>query len=168
MIPHEGVRGGLHSAAGLGRIDPQCVEVLINGRDNQIQATTGRYSGGIEIMSEIPRENPFDIEALMGQCGGKKEIAGMVLAEFVNQTPKDIAEIEGALASGDLVLASKGAHRLKGTAGVIGAKQFHALCAELELACRNDDAAAAPGFFARLKEVAGSCIAYVPVLLTRL
>lgn len=113
-------------------------------------------------------DNYFDIGKLMTQCGGKKEIAMMILDEFANQTPKDLAEIEAALAAGDLIQASKGAHRLKGAVGVLGADALFALCAELEMACRNNEAAKAPELFGSMKDLAEKCLAYLPTLAASL
>ncbi|MGL4943082.1 MAG: Hpt domain-containing protein [Thermoguttaceae bacterium] len=104
----------------------------------------------------------FDIATLLSQCGGKKEIAGMVLDEFVTQTPADVAAIAKSLADADASAVSKAAHRLKGTAGVIGAHTFHQLCFDVELAGKNGDLAAAATAFVLLEAEAKKCLDFVP------
>ena len=105
---------------------------------------------------------PFTMTTVLEQCGGNKMIAGAVLEEFLNQVPTDIGEMESSLASGDLLTASKAAHRLKGTAGVLGAVRLHPLCAEMELAGKGGDAAKAAAIFAELKVEAQKCVDAVP------
>ena len=99
---------------------------------------------------------------VLEQCGGNKMIAGAVLEEFLNQVPADIGEMESGLVSGDLLTTSKAAHRLKGTAGVLGAVRLHPLCAELELAAKGGDTAKAAALFTELKAEAQRCVDAVP------
>lgn len=113
-------------------------------------------------------EKLFDIEAFLGQCAGKKEIAVMILEEFVKQAPIDLTELETALSGPDLVEASRVAHRMKGTAGVLGTATYHQLCAEMEMACRNENSALAQELLPKVKESAQACVDYVPTLLTEL
>lgn len=112
--------------------------------------------------------NLFDIDAMMSQCAGKKEIAEAILDEFLSQTPKDLDELATTFGVGDLVALSKVAHRLKGTAGVLGAKEFHTHCMVLETACRNNEAAAVPGAYIAVLESAKACMDYVPTLRAEL
>ena len=111
---------------------------------------------------------PFKIETLLEQCGGNKEIGGIVLDEFLVQIDADIKEIESCLASGDLVQAGKVGHRLKGTAGVLGAAKLHALCFALETAGKEGDAETAAKTSPDLKAEADRCVAAVPEARNRL
>lgn len=104
----------------------------------------------------------MDAATLLMQCGGKKEIAGMVLDEFVTQTPDDVSAIVKAIEAGDTTAASKAAHRLKGTAGVIGAHELHKLCFDVELAGKNGDLAAAQAAFVPLEAEVKKCLDFVP------
>lgn len=105
---------------------------------------------------------PFSLDTVLEQCGGKAEIAGMVLDEFLNQVPTDLGEMEKCLASNDLVMAGKAAHRLKGTAGVLGAVKLHPLCASMEMAGKEERAEDAAKIFEELKEEAQKCVEAVP------
>lgn len=107
---------------------------------------------------------PINLDTVLEQCGGKAEIAGMVLDEFLNQVPTDIGEMEQCLASGDLITAGKAAHRLKGTAGVLGAAKLHPLCASMELAGKEQRADDAAKFLVELKAEAERCVAAVPTV----
>lgn len=99
----------------------------------------------------------------MEQCGGSKTVVDMVLDEFLTQVPNDTAEMEACMASGDLATASKAAHRLKGTAGTIGAEKLHPLCAAMELACKEGKAQEANSIYAELKKEAQLCVDAVPI-----
>jgi len=105
---------------------------------------------------------PFTMAMILEQCGGSSSTAVMVLEEFLNQVPTDVGAMETCLASGDLLTASKAAHRLKGTAGVLGAVRLHPLCAEMELTCKSGDAAKAVETFDQLKAEAQACVDAVP------
>ncbi len=105
---------------------------------------------------------PFTMATVLEQCGGSKSTAVMVLEEFLNQVPTDLGEMESGLAKEDLLASSKAAHRLKGTAGVLGAVRLHPLCADMELTCKAGDAAKAATIFADLKAEAEKCVNAVP------
>ena len=103
-------------------------------------------------------------DVLLAQVGGSAETAGLVLEEFVNQTPLDIQNIENLLGAGDLVAAGKVAHSLKGVSGVFGANQLRQFAADLEMACRGSEADKANELFAQLKPEAKRCLDFVPEL----
>ncbi len=105
---------------------------------------------------------PFSLDFLKEQCGGSKAVVDMVLDEFLSQVPNDTAEMESGLASGDLMSASKAAHRLKGTAGTIGAEKLHPLCASMEQACKTGNAVEAAAVYPQLKAEAQLCVDAVP------
>lgn len=111
---------------------------------------------------------PFSLETVLEQCGGKSEIAGMVLDEFLNQVPNDLSEMESSMSAGDWLTAGKAAHRLKGTAGVLGAAKLHPLCASMEMACKEGRTDEVPGIYAELKSEAQKCVEAVPAAKTAL
>jgi HPt (histidine-containing phosphotransfer) domain-containing protein len=118
--------------------------------------------------TRMSEEFPFKIETLLEQCGGSKEVGGIVLDEFLVQVETDTKEMETCLANGDLVQAGKVGHRLKGTAGVLGAAKLHSLCFALEMAGRDGNAAAAAAASPDLKAEADRCAAAVPEARSRL
>jgi len=105
---------------------------------------------------------PFKIETLLEQSGGSKEVGNIVLDEFLVQVDADTKEMETCLASGDLTQVGKVGHRLKGTAGVLGASKLHSLCFALEIAGRDGDAETAKNVYHDLKAEADHCVAAVP------
>ena len=116
----------------------------------------------------MSEEFPFKIETLLEQCGGSKEIGGVILDEFLVQVEADTKEMEACLASGDITQAGKVGHRLKGTAGVLGAAKLHTLCFALEAAGKEGNAEAAAQAYPELKAEADHCVAAVPEARTRL
>jgi HPt (histidine-containing phosphotransfer) domain-containing protein len=115
--------------------------------------------GDLKLMSS---ELPFSMETLMEQCGGMATVVESVLDAFLEQVPTDTNEMETGLANGDLLTVSKAAHRLKGTAGVLGASKLHPLCAALELAGKQGNANEAAKIYSELKSEAQRCVAAVP------
>ena len=111
---------------------------------------------------------PFKLETLLEQCGGNAEIAKIILDEFLGQVATDTEELDTSLAGGDLEQAGKAGHRLKGSAGVLGAEKLHSLCAALENATKNGSAEDAAKTYAELKAEADCCVAAVPEAKTQL
>ena len=113
-------------------------------------------------------EFPFNIETLLEQCGGSKEVGGIVLDAFLEQIEADIREMETSLADGDLMQAGKVGHRLKGTAGVLGASKLHSICVALETAGKEGNVEAANTAYLKLKAETDRCVAAVPEARNRL
>jgi HPt (histidine-containing phosphotransfer) domain-containing protein len=105
---------------------------------------------------------PFSVENTLEQCGGNADVAATVLDEFLNQVPADVAEMQDGFNQNSLITTSKAAHRLKGTAGVLGADKLHPLCAALEIAAKENRANDAKKLFDELKTEAKRCVDYVP------
>jgi len=111
---------------------------------------------------------PFKMDTLLEQCGGNRDIAGVILDEFVIQVADDLKEIETCIASGDLVQVGKVGHRLKGTAGVLGAAKLHSLCFALEVSGKEGRAEEVAKTSPELKSEAERCVAAVPEARGRL
>jgi HPt (histidine-containing phosphotransfer) domain-containing protein len=111
---------------------------------------------------------PFKIETLLEQCGGSKAVGEMILDEFLTQVATDTQEVADCLASGNLTQAGKVGHRLKGTAGVLGASKLHELCFVIEIAGRDGNAEKANAAYPDLKIEADRCAAAVPEARNRL
>jgi len=111
---------------------------------------------------------PFKIETLLEQCGGNKAIGEVILDEFLIQAAADTKEMADCLANSNITQAGKVGHRLKGTAGVLGASQLHTLCFALETAGKEGNAEEANKAYHDLKAEADRCVAAVPEARTRL
>ena len=111
---------------------------------------------------------PFKMETLMEQCGGNKDIAGVILGEFIIQVADDLKEMETCISSGNWVQVGKVGHRLKGTAGVLGAAKLHALCQTLETAGKGENADVVASTSLELTAEANRCVDAVPEARGRL
>ena len=106
----------------------------------------------------------MDVAFLLAQVGGSAETAALVLEEFISQTPLDIKNIEKHLGIGDLIVSGKIAHSLKGSSGVFGAHLLRQIAADLEMACRENEAEKANELFTQLKQEAQCCLDFIPQL----
>jgi HPt (histidine-containing phosphotransfer) domain-containing protein len=111
---------------------------------------------------------PFNMETLLEQCGGSAAVGNAVLDEFLNQVPADTKEMEDNIASGNWLQVSKAGHRLKGTAGVLGAADLHKLCFAIELAGKENKADEVQEVYPKLKAEAQRCVDAVPAAVTKL
>ena len=120
------------------------------------------FSGNLYGQHSMSDDSPIRIKTLLEQCGGNIEIGEVVLDEFLLQIVTDIQEIETCLANGDLLQAGRVGHRLKGTAGVLGADKMRSICLSLETAGKSENAEETGKTFLELKAEADRCVAAVP------
>lgn len=111
---------------------------------------------------------PIKIEVLLEQCGGSRDIGGVILDEFIIQVGDDVKEIDTCLASNNLVQVGKVGHRLKGTAGVLGAERLRSLCAIIETAGKDGNAEEIGKAYPELKAEIDRCLAAIPEARSRL
>jgi HPt (histidine-containing phosphotransfer) domain-containing protein len=83
-----------------------------------------------------------EIRALSGPG---EDVLAEVLALFIADVPQQLAGLRAALHAQDATTARQIAHRLKGTALGIGARQMGSVCALVENAARAGDLTAAAG-----------------------
>jgi CheY-like chemotaxis protein/HPt (histidine-containing phosphotransfer) domain-containing protein len=94
--------------------------------------------------SPAPSEPPLlDLEPMRGLFGTIGPDAREMFALFLDSTRPLVAEMQTAIAAADLATAREAAHAAKGAAFSAGAIRFARLCAGLETACTEEDAAAA-------------------------
>ncbi|MDR1925099.1 MAG: Hpt domain-containing protein [Planctomycetaceae bacterium] len=106
-------------------------------------------------------EFPFSTDNILEQCGGNADIGIAVLDEFLNQVPTDQAEMQNGLDNNELITTSKAAHRMKGTAGVLGADNLRSICAALEISAKEGNHDDANKLFQELKSELTRCVDYV-------
>jgi len=94
----------------------------------------------------------FDRQSLMDRVGGNEEILKNIIQLFLQETPKQLSEIEKQLANGDIESAKNGAHSIKGSAGNFGAHQMREAAYALEKFCRDNQLDKANGTYLQLKE----------------
>jgi HPt (histidine-containing phosphotransfer) domain-containing protein len=74
---------------------------------------------------------------------GREALATKMIGLFLASAPGRVNEIAGALASGDLEAARRGAHSLKPSAGQLGATRLSDVCQRLEDAATGGDVTSA-------------------------
>jgi HPt (histidine-containing phosphotransfer) domain-containing protein len=111
-------------------------------------------------MPDSPILNPSAIQALRDLSPeGSMEFLRELIAIYQDDTPKRLAELEGALARQDAATATRAAHTIKGSSSNFGATLFAQLALAIEAHSKAGDLAAAtaalPGLkaeFARVHE----------------
>lgn len=95
-------------------------------------------------MSNGPLLNPAAVEALreLSPEGGA-EFLRELIAIYLADTPKLLAQLEEALAGQDAGVAARSAHTIKGSSANFGAEQFSRLAQEIEAACKAGNLSAA-------------------------
>ena len=79
--------------------------------------------------------------ARLGEQSGE-EVLGPVVESFLHQGARDLQAMRRSLARGDGAALAAAAHALAGSAGILGARELAAACAELEELARREDLAA--------------------------
>ena len=104
----------------------------------------------------------YDRPALLKRLLGDEQLVREVLGIFLADFPVQLESLLTALSAGDGGLVQQRAHRLKGAAANIGARQLQELAIGVELAAREGDLPRAMGFasqvgqhFDRLREQIG-------------
>jgi PAS domain S-box-containing protein len=90
--------------------------------------------------SDLPP--PVDEAALEEISGGDAATARAILVDFLDTSDQDLQALRHALEGGEPQLAAREAHRLRGAAGLVGARQVVATAALVEEAGRAEDHAA--------------------------
>jgi HPt (histidine-containing phosphotransfer) domain-containing protein len=77
---------------------------------------------------------PPPLAVAASQNAGRRasDLKGRLRAAFAADLPKRRAQLEQALADGDLAAAGGVLHGLRGSAGYLGEAELHELCSELE------------------------------------
>jgi PAS domain S-box-containing protein len=94
----------------------------------------------------------FDREALLRRLGGKETLVSELIGHFLKDLPMQIEEISKALADGNFSLLGRHAHRLKGAAATMCAKQAAALADRIQLAAKEENLLKVDSFLKELRE----------------
>jgi PAS domain S-box-containing protein len=94
-----------------------------------------------EIRAPEPEALPaiagLDMQDGLSRVAGNRKLYSKLLRQFAEQQGPAVAEVSAALAQGDIALAGRLAHTLKGVAGNIGAKPVQAAAGALEKLIRD-------------------------------
>jgi HPt (histidine-containing phosphotransfer) domain-containing protein len=89
-------------------------------------------------LQQLPAENNlcalsgFDLNNVLDMLGGSEEILLEVLCAFREDLKTTLSEIDLQLSENKLIEAGNLVHRVKGTAGNLGAKELYTVAAKLE------------------------------------
>jgi two-component system sensor histidine kinase/response regulator len=97
--------------------------------------------GRAQQADDLPSIAGLDTKDGLTRVAGNGKLYLKLLRQFVEQQGPAVGQITEALAKGDVALAERLAHTLKGVAGNIGAKSVHSTAATLEKTIRARGAA---------------------------
>ncbi|MEW6025529.1 MAG: PAS domain S-box protein [Pseudomonadota bacterium] len=116
-----------------------------------LRATLARWLPFAAANGTAPLDGNVVLDrGVLGQLADGGEEERLILADFLSQTRRDLAELEAALARDDAAAAAREAHRIKGAARMIGALRLAGRAARAEDAARRHDLA---GASERLREM---------------
>ena len=102
-------------------LEPQA---LLNILERYLSSGTGPRQQPLPSLPPVPDTAPltvFSEAEFLGRLMGNRAAAGAVLQGFLEDTPRHLALLQAALASGDLVTAATECHLLKGSSATVGA-----------------------------------------------
>ncbi len=93
-----------------------------------LKPSLGGAVSSLSSASPARTEAIFDQEEMLTRLLGDKELAGKVLAGFLDDAPRQLLVLRNTLEKGDAGGARMQAHALKGASATVSAKAIHALC----------------------------------------
>jgi HPt (histidine-containing phosphotransfer) domain-containing protein len=113
------------------------------------------------VMTSVPVINPEAIQALRELSpDGDEEFLRELITIYLTDTPKQLAQLDEALARQDATVVARAAHTIKGSSGNFGAEALAEIAKEIEALgkANNLPAAAAllPEFRSRFEKVAAA------------
>lgn len=84
------------------------------------------------------------IEELLFLDGGRGGVLEKFVAAFNTHVPETIATLRAAVEAADFAAINASAHKMKGSAGNLGASHLAGICLKLEMAGKNKDSTALP------------------------
>jgi HPt (histidine-containing phosphotransfer) domain-containing protein len=106
-----------------------------------------------QILKEKTRRepSPIDLEALQARCLGNLDLVDRVLARFATQVDADLDDLERAIKAGNAEQAAYLAHRIKGVAGSVEARDLYTDAALAEEVALEKRLADLPDFLRRMR-----------------
>lgn len=103
-------------------------------------------------MSTDPTLNPDAIQALRDLSpDGNDEFLRELIAIYLTDTPKQLEQLEEALARNDAPVVVRAAHTIKGSSGNFGAEAFAGLAKQIEAEAKANNLTAAGALLPELK-----------------
>jgi CheY-like chemotaxis protein len=123
------------------------------GRPREASKVRGANGRGAPARSPAPEASTLDPAALQGLLslvGGEFASLAELIASFLDEAPRLLAELDQSVASGDAAGVRRVAHSLKSNGADFGAVAFTALCREMEAMGKDGELAGAGDLAARL------------------
>jgi PAS domain S-box-containing protein len=109
----------------------------------------------------------FDEVELMGRLEGDGELLAEIVGEFVEASPRLLAEVQAAVRAADAQALERAAHRLKGTVGTFAAKQAFDAALNLEMIGKHGQMARAEETLATVRRAVEDLSTALDAFLTR-
>ena len=102
-----------------------------------VSPTAQRNPVHLPSADRLPSIAGLDTESGLSRVGGNDKLYLKLLRQFIEQQGSAVAQVTDALAAGDIALAERIAHSLKGVAGNIGATHVQSAAGVLETSIRD-------------------------------
>jgi HPt (histidine-containing phosphotransfer) domain-containing protein len=79
-----------------------------------------------------PKPDALDYDAVVHRCMGKRELANRLIGKFLNNLDDEVGRIKHLLEEQDWTEATQAAHKVKGAAAALEARQLRACLEQLE------------------------------------
>jgi HPt (histidine-containing phosphotransfer) domain-containing protein len=107
-----------------------------------------------------------NLDYLHELSGNDKDFEKVMMEQFVQQIPSEIASMQTSIEAQDWLNAKKIAHSLKSTVSYMGlSSELHPSLQQIEKAAVSDDPSIIPGKFAHVKQVSEEAVQEVKALL---
>ena len=124
--------GAVQAAAAKSEVVPQDKPV---GQDAAPATKSGQSA--VQGAEEVPAIDGLDTKDGLTRVAGNRKLYVKLLRQFVEQQGSTLEQIATELATGDIAVAERLAHTLKGVAGNIGAKGVQAAAGVVEKLIRE-------------------------------
>ncbi len=122
-------------------------ESLADGKSARFVKSEPRCESGETERTDMP----IDYESLLAEWDGNAEFVTRMLETFLRETTRDVTELKDACRAGDATRIARLAHRIKGSAGELGAQALRSQAASLETIGRASDLSQAADRMAALQ-----------------
>ena len=108
----------------------------------------------------------INLEYLHELSGNDKDFEKIMMEQFVQQTPAEIASLQTSIEAKDWISAKKIAHSLKSTVSYMGlAGELYPYLEGIEKAAISDDPSEIPAKFAHIKKVSEIAVKEIEIML---
>ncbi len=120
-----------------------------HGADAEKQKVNDKWKTAIGKKSRIP---VWDKVGMLKRMMNDEDLAGKILAGFLDDIPRQINSLKSFLNAGDVPGVERQAHTIKGASANIGGERLRAVAFEMEKSAKRGDLSAASAHLADLEE----------------